>query len=83
MSPWLSLLPSLSQKSLAEKLKRPLNQCPLQNVHVRKVKLLKQPKFDLGALLALHGEGATTEETGKKVAREFKETILEAVVNKT
>merc|ERR1712093_325802 len=29
---------------------------PLQNVHVRKVKLLKSPKFDLGALLNLHGE---------------------------
>ena len=30
-----------------------------------KVKLLKQPKFDLGSLLALHGEGST-EEKGRK-----------------
>ncbi|ANB14981.1 ribosomal 40S subunit protein S1A [Sugiyamaella lignohabitans] len=52
---------------------------PLQNVHVRKVKLLKQPKFDLGALLALHGEGAGSEETGKKVPREFKDVVLESV----
>ena len=50
---------------------------PLQNVHIRKVKLLKQPKFDLGALLSLHGE-ASAEEKGKKVAG-FKDEILETV----
>ncbi|KAK2072252.1 hypothetical protein P8C59_006620 [Phyllachora maydis] len=49
---------------------------PLQNVHIRKVKLLKQPKFDLGALMALHGE-STTDEQGQKVEREFKERVLE------
>ncbi|KAK7205229.1 ribosomal protein S3Ae [Myxozyma melibiosi] len=52
---------------------------PLQNVYIRKVKLLKQPKFDLGALLALHGEGSGSTDAGKKVEREFKETILEEV----
>ncbi|KAJ5444991.1 Ribosomal protein S3Ae [Penicillium cf. griseofulvum] len=51
---------------------------PLQNVHIRKVKLLKSPKFDLGALLALHGESAT-DDKGQKVEREFKETVLENV----
>ncbi|KXJ92889.1 ribosomal protein S3Ae [Microdochium bolleyi] len=51
---------------------------PLQNVHIRKVKLLKAPKFDLGALMALHGE-STTNEDGQKVEREFKERVLEAV----
>ncbi|KAG7661405.1 RPS1 [[Candida] subhashii] len=51
---------------------------PLQNVHIRKVKLLKQPKFDLGALLALHGEGSG-EEKGKKVASGFKDVVLESV----
>ncbi|KAJ2900201.1 40S ribosomal S1 [Zalerion maritima] len=51
---------------------------PLQNVHIRKVKLLKLPKFDLGNLMALHGE-ANTDETGQKVEREFKERILESV----
>ncbi|KAH3900012.1 40S ribosomal protein S1-A [Saccharomycodes ludwigii] len=50
---------------------------PLQNVHVRKVKLLKQPKFDLGALMTLHGEAATNEK-GKKVPG-FKDEILETV----
>ena len=47
-------------------------------VHIRKVKLLKSPKFDLGALLSLHGE-STTDEQGQKVEREFKEQVLESV----
>jgi len=51
---------------------------PLQNVHVRKVKLLKAPKFDLGALLTLHGE-SSTDESGQKVERDFKEQVLESV----
>lgn len=51
---------------------------PLQNVHIRKVKLLKQPKFDLGALMALHGEGSAAEEKGKKVSG-FKDEVLESV----
>ncbi|EFX01360.1 40S ribosomal protein s3ae [Grosmannia clavigera kw1407] len=52
---------------------------PLQNVHIRKVKLLKQPKFDLGALLALHGESGGGE-SGEKVDREFKEVVLEEIL---
>ncbi|ERT02327.1 40S ribosomal protein S1 [Sporothrix schenckii ATCC 58251] len=51
---------------------------PLQNVHIRKVKMLKQPKFDLGSLLALHGESGGGED-GQKVEREFKEVVLEEV----
>ena len=47
-------------------------------VHIRKVKLLKAPKFDLGALLNLHGE-SNTDESGQKVEREFKEQVLEEV----
>lgn len=47
-------------------------------VHIRKVKLLKAPKFDLGALLNLHGESDTNEK-GQKVEREFKETVLTEV----
>lgn len=43
-------------------------------VHIRKVKLLKAPKFDLGALLNLHGE-STTDDQGQKVEREFKEPV--------
>jgi len=46
---------------------------PLQNVYVRKVKVLKVPKFDPYKLLELHGEvqaaaaAAPAEDTGKKV----------------
>lgn len=50
----------------------------LLQVHIRKVKLLKAPKFDLGALLNLHGE-SNTDEQGQKVEREFKEKVLEEV----
>ncbi|OUT23326.1 40S ribosomal protein S1-A [Pichia kudriavzevii] len=51
---------------------------PLQNVHIRKVKLLKQPKFDLGNLLSLHGE-SSVDSKGKKVSSGFKDVILETV----
>jgi len=53
---------------------------PLQNSYVRKVKILKAPKFDLGKLLELHGEGS--EDKGSKVVpgKDFKEpAILESV----
>ena len=54
---------------------------PLQNVFVRKVKILKAPKFDLGKLLELHGESG--EDTGKKVVpgqtKEFKEKVFDSV----
>lgn len=39
---------------------------------------MKAPKFDLGALLQLHGE-SSTDEKGQKVERDFKETVLESV----
>ena len=41
---------------------------PLQNVFVRKVKMLKKPKFDLTKLLEAHGDsGKGAEDTGAKV----------------
>lgn len=49
-----------------------------EQVHIRKVKILKQPKFDLGALMALHGE-SSADEQGQKVEREFREQVLESV----
>uniref|UniRef100_A0A2K6CR23 40S ribosomal protein S3a n=1 Tax=Macaca nemestrina TaxID=9545 RepID=A0A2K6CR23_MACNE len=42
---------------------------PLHDVFVRKVKMLKKPKFELGKLMELHGEGSTSGKTGAKVER--------------
>lgn len=50
---------------------------PLHDVYVRKVKMLKKPKFELGKLMELHGEGGSTSaaakpaegDTGAKVER--------------
>ncbi|KAF8271751.1 ribosomal protein S3Ae [Lactarius quietus] len=51
---------------------------PLQNVYVHKAKILKAPKFDVSKLLELHGE--ITDETGTRVAKDFKEPeVLESV----
>merc|ERR1711870_76398 len=38
---------------------------PLQNTHIRKVKMLKMPKFDLTKLLEIHGD--SKEDIGSKV----------------
>lgn len=45
---------------------------PLSNVYIRKVKMLKAPKFDPHKLAEVHGSGvaATTEDTGAAVARD-------------
>jgi len=42
------------------------------------VKLLKQPKFDLGALMALHGESGG-DDSGLKVDREVQDVVLDSV----
>ncbi|CAI7263566.1 BBT_collapsed_G0040380.mRNA.1.CDS.1 [Saccharomyces cerevisiae] len=67
-----STLAQLTSKLIPEVINKEIENAtkdifPLQNIHVRKVKLLKQPKFDVGALMALHGEGSG-EEKGKKVS---------------
>ncbi|KAF1813494.1 40S ribosomal protein S1 [Eremomyces bilateralis CBS 781.70] len=77
-------LNQLVQKLIPEVIGREIEKAcvgiyPLQHVHVRKVKLLKQPKFDLGALLTLHGE-ASTDDSGQKLEKDFKERApLESV----
>jgi len=41
---------------------------PLQNVYIRKVKMLKTPKFDVTKLMELHADSGVSEETGAKIA---------------
>jgi len=43
---------------------------PLHDVHIRKVKVLKKPKFDLARLLEVHGDlgSSTIDATGATVA---------------
>jgi len=45
---------------------------PLQNVYIRKVKILKSPKFDLMKLMEVHGD-YSAEEVGAKVERPAEE----------
>jgi small subunit ribosomal protein S3Ae len=44
---------------------------PLQNTFVRKVKVLRAPKFDLGKLMEVHGD--YSEDIGAKVERPAEE----------
>ncbi|CAI5510608.1 unnamed protein product [Closterium sp. Naga37s-1] len=46
---------------------------PLQNTLIRKVKILKAPKFDLGKLMEVHGD-YSGEETGTKLERPAEES---------
>lgn len=48
---------------------------PLQNVYIRKVKILKAPKFDLGKLMEVHGD--YSEDVGVKLDRPAEETMVE------
>ncbi|KAJ7961242.1 40S ribosomal protein S3a [Quillaja saponaria] len=50
---------------------------PLQNVFIRKVKILKAPKFDLGKLMEVHGD--YSEDVGVKVDWPADEILAEAV----
>ncbi|KAG5554654.1 hypothetical protein RHGRI_012267 [Rhododendron griersonianum] len=47
---------------------------PLQNVFIRKVKILKAPKFDLGKLMEVHGD-YSTEDVGVKMERPAEEPV--------
>ncbi|OMO85606.1 Ribosomal protein S3Ae [Corchorus olitorius] len=49
---------------------------PLQNVFIRKVKILKAPKFDLGKLMEVHGD--YSEDVGVKLERPAEEAAAEA-----
>merc|ERR1712137_1376555 len=50
---------------------------PLNNVLVRKVKILKKPKFDITKLMELHGDGGEDEGAalGRPEAEEAKNVL--------
>merc|ERR1719150_3388241 len=56
---------------------------PLHDVYIRKVKVLKKPKFDIGKLMEMHGEGSsshTVDETGQKIERDaFEPPVMDSV----
>jgi small subunit ribosomal protein S3Ae len=72
-------LKELVQKFVAESIGKEIEKAchsiyPLQNVFIRKAKIVKFPKFDVSKLLELHSETVATE-TGAKIKREFKEPV--------
>ena len=60
---------------------------PLHDVHIRKVKVMKRPRFDLTKLMDMHGEGSgktvvtTDPSTGEVVERPegYEPPVQEAV----
>ena len=40
---------------------------PLQNVFIRKVKMIKAPRFDIVRLMDMHGDAGTPEDGGRAV----------------
>ncbi|KAK6151807.1 hypothetical protein DH2020_014442 [Rehmannia glutinosa] len=73
-------LKDLVQKFIPESIGKEIEKAtssiyPLQNVFIRKVKILKAPKFDLGRLMEVHGDD--TEDVGVKVERPAEESVAE------
>jgi small subunit ribosomal protein S3Ae len=48
---------------------------PLQNTYIRKVKVLRAPKFDVTKLMEVHGD--YSEEIGKSIDRPTEEAPAE------
>ncbi|KAK6122682.1 hypothetical protein DH2020_043566 [Rehmannia glutinosa] len=74
-------LKDLVQKFIPESIGKEIEKAtssiyPLQNVYIRKVKILKAPKFDLGRLMEVHGD--YSEDVGVKVERPAEEPVAEA-----
>jgi len=54
---------------------------PLNNIYIRKVKMLKTPKFDLNKLMEVHGDsGVTSEDVGATANTEGEDAPAEPVV---
>ncbi|GKA18159.1 40S ribosomal protein S3a-like protein [Tanacetum coccineum] len=74
-------LKELVQKFIPESIGREIEKAtssiyPLQNVFIRKVKILKAPKFDIGKLMEVHGD--YSEDAGVKIDRPADEPVEEA-----
>ncbi|KAI3804393.1 hypothetical protein L1987_25892 [Smallanthus sonchifolius] len=74
-------LKELVQKFIPESIGRDIEKAtssiyPLQNVFIRKVKILKAPKFDIGKLMEVHGD--YSEDVGVKMERPADEAAPEA-----
>ncbi|PWA92091.1 ribosomal protein S3Ae [Artemisia annua] len=74
-------LKELVQKFIPESIGREIEKAtssiyPLQNVFIRKVKILKAPKFDIGKLMEVHGD--YSEDAGVKIDRPAEEPVEEA-----
>eukprot|EP00624_Nannochloropsis_granulata_P005326 evm.model.NODE_37535_length_24537_cov_23.534824.7 len=70
----LSLPPSLPQNSIPEQIGREIEKAakgifPLSVVYVRKVKVLKKPKFDLVKLMEIHEGQTPVDDTGAGIDR--------------
>ena len=48
---------------------------PLQNIYIRKVKMLKMPKFDLNKLMEVHGDAGKSEDVGAVASAPAEEGI--------
>ncbi|XP_076940208.1 small ribosomal subunit protein eS1-like [Bidens hawaiensis] len=74
-------LKELVQKFIPESIGREIEKAtssiyPLQNVFIRKAKILKAPKFDIGKLMEVHGD--YSEDVGVKMERPAEEPVTEA-----
>ena len=71
----LSLLPNRIPDSIAKDIEKYCSYIyPLTDVYIRKVKVVKRPKYDLGRLMDMHGEsgsgrGAAASGDGARVDR--------------
>merc|ERR1711939_1006769 len=78
-------LPGLVSKLIPEMIGREIEKAtqdifPLQHVYIRKVKLLKSPKFDLSQLLSLHGESGEDAGAAVQEGRDFVEPPVQESV---
>jgi len=83
------LVNKLVPDTIADDIRKACNSIyPLKDVHIRKVKVLKKPRFELSRLLEMHGEGgksaaapASGEDLGTNVERpdNYEPPVQEAV----